>query len=135
MLAVARNIFELKGIDMIDLTRRAVVAIWCATTAIVTTNPATAQELQAEYELCLVSKFIDRFSSGTASVSSFLDVENLLVAVAPDCEVERYKAAFEHVEIMVDTNDLTNVNMDEVAGEVEKNTILDLSVELHTRMF
>jgi len=82
----------------------------------------------------LVSKFIDRYSSG-ASVNSFMDVENLLKAVAPDCAVERYKAAFEHVEIMVDTDDLKNVNMTEVEGEVEKNTILDLSVELHKRMF
>lgn len=95
---------------------------------------ANAQELQTEYELCLVSKFIDKYSSGV-SVNSFMDVENLLKSVAPDCVVERYGAAFEHVEIMVDTNDLPNVNMREVEGEVEENTILDLSVELHMRMF
>lgn len=108
--------------------------MWLSAAVITLASIANAQSMQTEYELCLVSKFIDRYSSG-ATVNSFMDVENLLQAVAPDCMVERYKAAFEHVEIMVDTDDLQNVNMTEIEGEVEENTILDLSVELHMRMF
>ncbi|KAA8606022.1 hypothetical protein AL036_16360 [Salipiger aestuarii] len=97
--------------------------------------PSSAQEAQIKYEFCLISKFSDRVASGGETIVKYLDIENLLKEVAPECKFERYAAALDDVLLMATPGAGGSVNVDETAMEIESNTILDLSVELHRQLF
>ena len=98
-------------------------------------SPALSQSSQSKYEGCLVGNFIEQYEANPSQVTGITDVEYLLNVVDAACFLELEQAAKEYIEI-IQSGDLEDLDhLRAVKLEVGKNTILDLTVEIHQRLF